>query len=233
MPRLSELQGAPLSGRAVFWQTMHMEGNIMNGRIMKGVVTVGIIVALGASLLVVVRQAYAQSATFSVFKHKVNLLPTAGFRFAVITNEPVNCKCTVNANQVTGHGVGHVALTADSFPGAVPRLSYVSWSSNGNEHSGSFCPPSVVDTGFLVGASCPGGLSGQNQAGVATAGGGVEPTGGGLLVRCSGRTNQTGAPLDGVFIETASATSPQLLRLHNHLTFTVPARVTCEMMDIK
>lgn len=211
----------------------------MNNHSLRSLFGVWVIVVLVAAGVTVAKQAYAQSATFSIFKHKVNLAANGSFRFTVITNEPVNCKCTVNANQVAGHGVGHVALTADPFPisptSPGPRLSYISQSSNGNEHSGSFCPPSVIDTGFLAGASCPGGLSGQNQAGVATAGGGAEPPGGGILVRCSGRsTNQAGAPLGpGVFLETASATAPQLLRLHNHLTFTVPARVTCEMMDIK
>jgi len=207
----------------------------MNRPIMTRLVAVCVIVALGVLLPAVADQAYAQSATFTVFKHKVNLAPNGSFRFTVITDEPVNCKCTVNARQFIGHGVGHVALTANPFPTPTgPRLSYLSWSNNGNEHSGTFCPPSVVDTGFLVGASCPGGLSGQNQAGVAAAGGGLEPPGGGLLVRCSGRAlNQPTTLGPGVFLETASATVPQLLRLHNHLTFTVPARVTCEMMDIK
>jgi hypothetical protein len=37
----------------------------------------------------------------------------------------------------------------------------------------------------------------------------------------------------GVFIETASATIPTSLRLHNHLAITVPARVTCIFMDLK
>lgn len=208
----------------------------MNSRIMKGVVAVCVTAAIGVSLTVVAKQAYAQSATFSVFKHKVTLAPN-GFRsFAVITDEPVNCKCTVNAREVAGHGVGHVALTANPFPiPPGPRLSYISQSSNGNEHSGSFCAlPALaaIDAGFLVGAAC--GLSGQNQVGAVTAGGGVEPIDGGILVRCSGRAlNTPGALGPGVFLETGSATLPQVLRLHNHLAFTVPARVTCEMMDIK
>jgi hypothetical protein len=205
---------------------------------MQGMTAVWVGVALVASVVVVAKKAYAQSATFTVFKHKVNLQPGANFKFTVATNEPVNCKCTTNFNRSDAHGVGELAFTADNL-GTVaapnPRISYVSWSSNGNEHSGSLCPPSVVDTGFLTGAvACPGGLSGQNQTGVAAAGGGPEPSGGGLLTRCSGKADTTATTLErGVFIETASAITPNSLRLHNHLQITVPARVTCIFMDLK
>jgi hypothetical protein len=204
---------------------------------MQGMTAVWVGVALVASIVVVAKKAYAQSATFTVFKHKVNLQPGANFKFTVATNEPVNCKCTTNFNRQDAHGVGELAFTGDNFGTAtapVARVSYVSWSSNGNEHSGSLCPPSVVDTGFLTGAACPGGLSGQNQAGVVAAGGGPEPSGGGILTRCSGKADNITTTLEpGVFIETASATIPNSLRLHNHLQITVPARVTCIFMDLK
>lgn len=211
----------------------------MNNHSLRSRFGVWMIVVLAVAGVIVAQRAYAQSATFSVFKHKVNLAalgtPLSSFRFNVITNEPVNCTCTVNGRDATSHGVGHIVLTADPFPTPPgPRLSYVSWSSNGNEHSGSFCPPSAIDTGFLAGTSCVGGLWGQNQSGAPTAGGGAEPTGGNKLVRCSGRsTTQPTVLGPGVFLETASATVPNQLQLHNHLTFTVPARITCDSMDIK
>ncbi|HEV8718221.1 MAG TPA: hypothetical protein VGX03_36065 [Candidatus Binatia bacterium] len=196
-------------------------------------ITVWIAVALVAAVAIIAQKAYAQTATFTVFKRKVTLAAGGVLGFIVALDEPVNCKCTTNLSKVDAHGVGVLALTADNFPTAVgavsPRISYTSIDHNGNQHAGVFCPPvaSAVD-GFLKdagGNTCGGGTGLAAQTLVSPIGF-ATPSGGPHLVQCGGR--QT-----GVFIETASSTNAASLRLHNHLTFAVPTRVTCEFMDLK
>src|SRR5262245_24474543 len=205
----------------------------MNSRKLRGMITLWIIVALVAAVAIIAQKASAQTAIFTVFKKKVTLAAGGTLGFTVALNEPVNCKCTTNDGSVTSHGVGVVALTADNIAGpvgVVPRISYTSIDHNGNQHAGIFCSPvaSAVDA-FLkdAGANTCGGGTGLAAQTVVSPIGFVTPSGGPHLVQCGGSRD------GGVFIETASSTNATVLRLHNHLSFAVPTRVTCDFMDLK
>jgi hypothetical protein len=195
-------------------------------------------VALATAGALVARQVSAQTATFQNFERKILLPPNGVSAFLVPPDSPVNCKCTVNGNLKPLHGVGEIALTVNSLAATAKPPAVISFNStdhDGTRHTGVFCPPvaSAVNA-FLKDPAPAGGVS-------KTCGGGIgaatefsspiasppnpKPAGGPHLVQCSD------AP--GVFIETASATNPQVLQLANHQpNLALPVRLKCDSFSI-